>query len=121
MKKIVYGIITVIIIGSIFLVSTNTKTNKANFIRDSIQSGDVTIVATRNGSNGYILEEAEVEKLLDQFKGYEFRWKIDLRPRGGWSYRIDLEIEGKVYEIIFYGKDYLQIDGDEFFISKAID
>jgi len=121
MKKIVYGIIAVIVIGIIFFVSANTKTNKAYFIRDSIQSGDVKVVASTNGSNGDVLEDVEVEKLLDQFKGYEFRWKIDLRPRGGWSYRIDLEIEGEVYSIVFHGMDYLQIDGDEFFISKAID
>ena len=121
MKKIVYGIIAVIVIGIIFLFSANTKINKAYFIRDRIQSGDVIVVATRNGSNGEVLVDAEVEKLLNQFKGYEFRWKIDLRPRGGWRYRIDLEIEGEVHSIVFHGTDYLQIDGDEFFISKAID
>lgn len=119
MKKLSVTILALVLIGVLYLLISNSKTNQAYYIQDQIRAGHATVIGSRDGTSGHVLEASDVDALLDQFQDYAFQWKIDLRPSGGWTYRVDLEIEDKTYRIVFHGKDSMEINGDEFFISQA--
>lgn len=121
MKKWLIAIIVIFILMMSFFISESLKKNKAYFIQDSIMADNYVLVDSTNGSNFEELDEEKIEYLIEVLKTVEFRRKIDLRPRGGWSYRLDFEIEDESYRIVFNGRDYLKINGDEFFISTFID
>ena len=92
----------------------------AEYMQDMIKRGDYSIVYTKDGSSGYGLDDETVEILIEILEDVNFVRRIGLRISRGWIYRLDIEVDDKIYEVVFGGENYIRINGRKIYISQTI-
>jgi len=92
----------------------------AEYMQDMIKRGDYSIVYTMDGSSGYGLDDETVELLIEILEDVSFGRRVGLRISGGWSYRLDIEVDDKIYEVVFGGENYIRINDRKLYITQTI-
>lgn len=116
-KKVILIMITILLIGSF---SELGKYNTLRTLQGNLTEDTYTVTNTRNGQTGEEVDLKMVDYLIEELMTAELTRKIELKPRGGWSYLLDIEIDSKNYSVVFRGSNEVKVNGATYSIDRNI-
>lgn len=121
MKKKYVIVSIVLIILAVILYYEIAARSELNQLVESIKENQYTIQDSADGNSGSALSEEKIEALLSILVESDFHRDINLLPRGGWGYYLDIEVEDEVIRVVYRQPDSVSINSATYTVDRSIE
>jgi hypothetical protein len=90
---------------------------------NELNSERFKVLSLMDGNTGYyyLLSDDDSKKIQEVLMDNSYSYKFDFLPRGGWSYKLEVEYDNQRMALIIKKNEELEYRGKKYSIDKPID